>query len=484
MKKTILSMIGLLLISGCPSDKPSGPQPNDSQFISQKVPANMVPGRKYQVLISMKNTGTQPWTKDGGYKLGAVGDNRTWGATRVSVPKPIPPGEIHTFNFNVVAPTEAGSFEMPWQMLQEGVQWFGNKSTFTVAVKYEEKWKKIVADSGQATNDLAPHRGKIIGDVWSQWLGAPNSIGKMNRYLNLTEMGFMTGHFNEFFEGKKTIEQILRTKGNALGAKNNYFDMLMVAKSIGQRVQVNIDSSCNEGAGGYHNCQNGSLAHAPLTKSGHMGNMKKLYRELLGYLKANFKNTVTHIQIENEPCYQSFTGPQYANLVRQVIPIIDSSFPGLKIMVGDASRIFGSGGHGGICGDAAGNINGVDIIGFHYALPKTHWSNDFLYNEVKTTTQTLKARYPGKEIWCDECGVGSNKSMYTAHGEERLRKMMQAVFDGGGTGFMYLITGGLDISPVVWEGHVLEMNLFSKNKGESQSAGMIRRMSQQYGVKW
>jgi hypothetical protein len=62
------------------------PKINESVFISQNVPA-LTPGETISVSITMKNTGTTSWTKEGGYKLGSQGpeDNDVWGLNRVEL---------------------------------------------------------------------------------------------------------------------------------------------------------------------------------------------------------------------------------------------------------------------------------------------------------------------------------------------------------------------------------------------------------------
>src|SRR5207244_3072951 len=72
------------------------------------------------------------------YKLGSQNpqDNATWGLGRVLLPSgtSVAPGATYTFSFNVTAPTTPANYTMQWQMLQEGVAWFGAKSSATVGV--------------------------------------------------------------------------------------------------------------------------------------------------------------------------------------------------------------------------------------------------------------------------------------------------------------------------------------------------------------
>lgn len=102
---------------------------NNAVFVSQSVPAQMVSGRFYAVSITMKNTGTTPWTRATAYRLGAQSpqDTARWGATRVelAVGESVQPGATKRFDFQVRAPSTAGTHPFQWRMLREFVEWFG-----------------------------------------------------------------------------------------------------------------------------------------------------------------------------------------------------------------------------------------------------------------------------------------------------------------------------------------------------------------------
>ncbi|MBL8233625.1 MAG: hypothetical protein JNL98_34330 [Bryobacterales bacterium] len=110
---------------------PSGPQSNYAQFVSQTVPTTMIAGQFYNVTIAFKNTGAQSWSGGGSYphRLGSQNpqDNLIWGATRreLDAGETIQPGQTKTFSFQVAAPTNAGSYQFRWRMVQESVMWFG-----------------------------------------------------------------------------------------------------------------------------------------------------------------------------------------------------------------------------------------------------------------------------------------------------------------------------------------------------------------------
>jgi hypothetical protein len=82
----------------------------------------------------MKNTGMATWTTATNYKLGAQNpqDNGTWtGNNRIllSAGESVAPGQSKTFTFSVKAPATAGTYNFQWQMLQENIAWFGDKTT-------------------------------------------------------------------------------------------------------------------------------------------------------------------------------------------------------------------------------------------------------------------------------------------------------------------------------------------------------------------
>jgi GH25 family lysozyme M1 (1,4-beta-N-acetylmuramidase) len=110
---------------------------NGATYVSSSVPSGVVTGKTFTASITMNNSGSIVWTNTGAnpYRLGSQNpqDNTTWGFNRVALPSsPIQPGANATFTFTATAPLTAGSYAFSWQMLQEGVQWFGG--TFTTHI--------------------------------------------------------------------------------------------------------------------------------------------------------------------------------------------------------------------------------------------------------------------------------------------------------------------------------------------------------------
>lgn len=108
--------------------KPTG---NNAAFVSQDIPA-LNAGETVSVSITMKNTGSTAWTKNGNFKLGSQSpaDNETWGPTRVELSESdsILPGEEKTFTFDINVPEGDDIYIFQWQMIQEAEEWFGAKS--------------------------------------------------------------------------------------------------------------------------------------------------------------------------------------------------------------------------------------------------------------------------------------------------------------------------------------------------------------------
>lgn len=117
---------------GCATKKAS--------FLAQSVPNPMVAGQSYPVNLTVKNTGTIPWSLVGpqcnAYRLGSVNPhgNTTWGFGRVDLAGPVAAGATATLNFTVTAPATAGTYNFQWQMVHECVEWFGDPSTNVAVV--------------------------------------------------------------------------------------------------------------------------------------------------------------------------------------------------------------------------------------------------------------------------------------------------------------------------------------------------------------
>src|SRR5471030_2882000 len=106
---------------------------NSAQFVSQSVPSSMVAGTTYSASVTMKNTGNTTWIPTGTnpYRLGSQNpqENATWGTSREYMVTSVAPGASYTFSFSVTPPVTAGVYNFQWEMLTEGLAWFGSTSS-------------------------------------------------------------------------------------------------------------------------------------------------------------------------------------------------------------------------------------------------------------------------------------------------------------------------------------------------------------------
>jgi RHS repeat-associated protein len=106
---------------------------NAARFVSQDVPLTMRAGQPYDVTVTMQNGGSVIWQESTKFRLGSVNpqDNRTWNSTgRVyySGTTYTGSGVSTAFKFSVTAPSKPGTYNFQWQMIQDGVGWFGDKT--------------------------------------------------------------------------------------------------------------------------------------------------------------------------------------------------------------------------------------------------------------------------------------------------------------------------------------------------------------------
>ncbi len=113
------------------------PKPADgAQLVAADIPKTIEAGETITVSLTFKNTGSTTWTAASSYRLGSTGDADPFAAARQDLApgESIAPGQQRTFTFPFTAPSTPGSYTTDWQMLREGVAWFGAPLAQTVAV--------------------------------------------------------------------------------------------------------------------------------------------------------------------------------------------------------------------------------------------------------------------------------------------------------------------------------------------------------------
>jgi RHS repeat-associated protein len=129
---------------------------NDAAFVSQtSLVSPLELGRSYPVVVTMKNTGTSTWMPGAAkpYRLGTQSpqDNVNFTTARVDVITAVVPGDTAQFVINAT-PTATGNFTFQWQMLTEGGEWFGSKTTaMPLSVTKSSIWAQFTAPTTDQT---------------------------------------------------------------------------------------------------------------------------------------------------------------------------------------------------------------------------------------------------------------------------------------------------------------------------------------------
>ena len=101
-----------------------------ARFVAQSVPPQMSLNAMWPVRVQFLNTGTEIWRATEPVRLAVQlpMDNLYWGVQRALLTADVAPGEVATFDFKVTAPATPGTYPFSWQMVREGVEFFGELS--------------------------------------------------------------------------------------------------------------------------------------------------------------------------------------------------------------------------------------------------------------------------------------------------------------------------------------------------------------------
>ena len=117
-------------------------------IVSHTIPQVMEAGKSYQVSVTVRNTGTNTWTRAELYRLGPVGDTDPLGGPGRVFLDPsdsIATGQTKTFVFTINAPYTSGTYLTRWRMVRERVCWFGETLAVSVSVTITQYAAVIVS---------------------------------------------------------------------------------------------------------------------------------------------------------------------------------------------------------------------------------------------------------------------------------------------------------------------------------------------------
>jgi len=116
---------------------------DDAEIAFSSFPPTLTCGEVATATVTVRNTGAATWTKAEGYKLGAVDDSDPFYGpdTRIWLGEDdiIPSQSTWTFEVELTAPEVPGTFITDWQMVHEGVTWFGDSIASSIDVECGEE---------------------------------------------------------------------------------------------------------------------------------------------------------------------------------------------------------------------------------------------------------------------------------------------------------------------------------------------------------
>jgi hypothetical protein len=169
------------------------------------VPSNLRPGEVASARLVFRNTGDITWQPTGAnpVRLGTQNPRdrlspfytpRTWISPNrpASVAAPTPPEAFGEFNFALTAPERYGTYEESYQLVREGVTWFGPIVTFRIDVV---PWDIVIDNVSEnfsvwgSWNTGTMAAGKYGADY--RWTSTnPRSTAWARWYLNVPKDGY------------------------------------------------------------------------------------------------------------------------------------------------------------------------------------------------------------------------------------------------------------------------------------------------------
>ena len=112
-----------------------------AQYTVPTPPTAAATGATLTVAVQLQNTGDEPWTTAGANPVNltyhwydAAGAPVIWDGLRTPLPAAIGPGGVILVNANVRAPDTAGTYQLRFALVREGIAWFDPSQPFPVTV--------------------------------------------------------------------------------------------------------------------------------------------------------------------------------------------------------------------------------------------------------------------------------------------------------------------------------------------------------------
>ncbi len=158
-----------------------------SEYVSDTIPATMAPSEVRQVSITLRDRGVL-WNEAKSFRLGAVGDSDPFtGTTRHTISGEVNPGGTYTFTFNLTAPSVEGPYITDWQMVRDGVTWFGATVTKSIQVGGAPDTEAPTVPTNLSATPVSPNQINLSWTASTDNFGvAGYKVFRNGGYLNST----------------------------------------------------------------------------------------------------------------------------------------------------------------------------------------------------------------------------------------------------------------------------------------------------------
>ena len=178
-------------------DDPGPVEADAAEIVETSFPTSMACRGSGTGVVVVRNTGSETWTREAGYKLGTVDDSDDFYQldTRIWLPEEasIAPGETWTFEITLIAPGTEAEYTTDWQMVHEGVRWFGETTEADINVtcgSVEGRTGAVRLSDHSLVDDTGEFNALGATLMWAAW-GMRNDPDRLAENLSyLSDNGF------------------------------------------------------------------------------------------------------------------------------------------------------------------------------------------------------------------------------------------------------------------------------------------------------
>jgi len=114
----------------------------DVQWVSHNTPTNLSANQQVNANLTLTNTGSQTWSKSGANPVflsyhwlnTSTGAVVVWDGLWTALPQDVVVGQMASISTGLKAPTTSGTYNLMWDIVQDGVGWFSGEGALVLPV--------------------------------------------------------------------------------------------------------------------------------------------------------------------------------------------------------------------------------------------------------------------------------------------------------------------------------------------------------------